>query len=43
MSHKIVKIFDGQQNIFLCSIKGIGAQNIQTSHQGDLTKTRHAK
>ena len=24
-------------------IKGVGGQNIQTSHQGDLRKTRHVK
>ena len=50
ISRKIFfKIFDGPQNIFLCSIfvilffevKGIGTQNVQTSHQGDLRKTRH--
>ena len=23
--------------------KGVGTQNIQTSHQGDLRKTRHVK
>ena len=43
----MIKIFDGPQNIFLCSVfviffvKEVGAQNIQTSHQGDLRKTRH--
>ena len=45
------KIFDGSQNVFLCSIfvisffslRGVGAQNIQTSHEGDLRKTRHVK
>ena len=45
------KIFDGPQNIFLCSIfvilffklRRVGAQNIQTSHQGNLRKTRHLK
>ena len=24
-------------------VKGVGAQNIQTSHQGDLKKTRYVK
>ena len=55
VGHEIFfKVFDGPQNIFLCSIftfvfffffwvKGDGAQNIQTSHQGDLRKTRHVK
>ena len=40
------KIFDGPQNIFLRSIfviKEVAAQNIQTSGQGDLRKTRHVK
>ena len=45
------KIFDGPQNIFLCSIfvilffkfKGVGAQNIPTSKQRDVRKTRHVK
>ena len=50
MGHEIFfKIFDEPQNIFLCSVfviffvKEVGAQNIQTSHQGDLRKTRHVK
>ena len=57
MDHEIFfKIFDGPQNIFLCSIfyvflcsnfifyfNGVGVQNIQTSHQEDLRKTRHVK
>ena len=52
MGHEIFfKIFDGPQIIFLFSIfvilfflsKGVEAQNIQTSHQGDLRKTRHVK
>ena len=51
MSHEIFfKIFDGPQNAFLCSffvilllVKGVGIQNIQTSHQGDLRKTRHVE
>ena len=49
MSHEMFfKIFDGPQNIFSCSIflilvKGVGTQNIQNSHQGDLTKTSHVK
>ena len=49
MGHEIFfKIFDGSQNIFFCYIFVIlffklrgGAQNIQTSHQGDLSNTRH--
>ena len=53
MGHEIFfKIFDEPRNIFLCSIsiilflklrKEAGAQNIQTSHQGDLKKTRHVQ
>ena len=46
MGHEIFfKIFNGPQNVFLCStfiisfcVKGVGAQNIQTSHKGDLTR-----
>ena len=33
--------FYGGHEIFQKCIDGVGAQNIQTSHQGDLTKTRH--
>ena len=44
-------MFVGTQNIFLCfifvilifTLRGLGAQNIQTSNQGDLRKTRHVK
>ena len=51
MGHEIFfKIFDAPQNIFLSFIsififcvKGFGAQNFETSHQGDLRKTRHVK
>ena len=52
MGHEIFfKIFDGPQNTFLCSIsiillfkfEGVGAQNIKTSYQGDLRKTRRVK
>ena len=48
MNHEIFfKIFDGPKNIFLCSIflcsKGVGAQNIQTSHEGDLRKAKNVK
>ena len=52
MGHEIFfKIFDGPQNIFLMfyfrnftfCVKGVGAQNIQKSHQEDLRKTRHVK
>ena len=52
MRHEIFfKIFDGPQDIFLCSIfaisffklREVGAQSVQTSHQGDLRKTRHVK
>ena len=48
MGHEIfAKNFDGPQNIFLCSIflcsKGVGAQNIQTSYEGDLRKAKHVK
>ena len=28
---------------FIFEVKGVGAQNIQTSHQGDLRKTRNVK
>ena len=28
---------------FIFQVKGIGAQNIQTSHQGHLRKTRYVK
>ena len=28
---------------FIFSVNGFGAQNIQTSHPGDLRKTRHVK
>ena len=50
-----LKIFDASQKIFLClpsliifsdfiqKAKEVWAQNIQTGHQGDLTKTRHVK
>ena len=44
------KVFDGPQNIFLCSIFVIlffklrgWSTNIQTSHKGYLRKTRHVK
>ena len=48
MNHEIFfKIFDGPKNIFLCSIflcsKWVGAQNIQTSHEGDLRKAKNVK
>ena len=52
IGHEIFfKIFNGPQNIFLWSIfvilffqvKGVAAQNIQTSHQGDLRNTKHVK
>ena len=48
MGHEIfAKNFDGLQNIFLCSIflcsKGVGSQNIPTSHEGDLRKAKHVK
>ena len=52
MGHEIFfNIFDGPQNIFLCSIfvilcfklKGLEQKNIQTGHQGDLRKTRYVK
>ena len=43
MDHeKFAKNFNGPQNIFLCS-KEVGAQNIPTSHEGDLRKTKHVK
>ena len=43
VGHEIfAKNFDGPQNIFLCS-KGVGAQNIQTSYEGDLRKAKHVK
>ena len=28
---------------FVFEVKGVGVQNIQTSHQADLRKTRHVK
>ena len=28
---------------FIFSVKGVGAQNIQTNYQGDLRKTRYVK
>ena len=50
MGHEtFFKIFDWQQNIFSCSIPVVlffklsGAQNIQTSHQADLRKTKQVK
>ena len=52
MGHEIfVKIFDGPENIFSCSIflilffklRGLEYQNIQTNHQGDLRKKTHSK
>ena len=56
MGHEMfLKIFDGPQNIFLCSFltltfskfiwkfKWVWAENIQTGHQGDLRKIRHIK
>ena len=48
MGHELfLKIFDEPQNVFLSSIftflffqvHGVGAENIQTSYQGDLRKT----
>ena len=41
MGHKIFSMFYFRNFIF--KVKGVGAQNIQTSHQGDLRKTRHVK
>ena len=50
-----LKIFDGPQNIFLCSIliltfskfmrkfKWVWAENVQTGHQESLRKIRHVK
>ena len=49
MGHEIFfKIFDEPQNIFLCSIfvilfRGVAAQNIQTSNQRNLRKTKQVK
>ena len=53
MGHEIFfKIFYGPKNVFRCSIflilmffkvKGVGAQNIQTGHQGDLRNGMHVK
>ena len=56
MDHEMfLKVFDGPQNIFLCSFlilnfskfiekfKWVGAENVQTSHQEDLRKIRHVK
>ena len=56
MGHeKFLKIFDGVQNIFLCSFlilafsnfiwkfKCVWAENVQTGHQVDLRKIRHVK
>ena len=56
MGHeKFLKIFDGLQNIFLCSFlilafsnfiwkfKCVWAESVQTGHQVDLRKIRHVK
>ena len=41
MGHKIFPMFYFHNIIF--SVKEVGAQNIQNSHQGNLRKTRHVK
>ena len=52
MSHEIfLKIFDGTQNIFLCSpleilifkLRESENKNIRTRYQGDLIKVRYGK
>ena len=45
MGHEIFfKIFDGPEIFFMfCFRKEVEAQNIQTSHQEDLRKTRRVK
>ena len=41
-------MFDGPRNMFyflnfIFYVKGVAAQNVQTSDQGDLRKTRHVQ
>ena len=41
MGHEYFLIFYFHNFIF--EVKGVGVQDIQTNHQGDLRKTRHVK
>ena len=46
MSHEIfLKIFNGWQNIFLCSllVKGVWAKNVQTGYPRALRKVKHVE